>query len=108
MSAANPVSPRVKLKRKRGEATTVNAVISPPGAGPFDVQVTMDGRPLAIEEAGPDVVVADGRSFFRVDGSRMYQVVALPQYGSHELRLSSNSDDFALYAFTFGAYQEGP
>ena len=89
-------------------ATTVNAVISPGGAGAFEVQVTINGRPLSIEEAGPDVVVTDGRSFFRVDGDRMYQVVALPKYGSHELRLSPNSDDFALYAFTFGAYQEGP
>ena len=89
-------------------ATTVNAVISPLVDVPFEVQVTIDGRPLSAEEAGPDVEVVDGRSFFRVDEGRMYQVVALAEYSSHELRLSSNSDNFALFAFTFGANLEGP
>ncbi len=89
-------------------ATTVNAVVNPLVDVPFEVQVTIDGRPLSAEEAGPDVEVADGRSFFRVDEGRMYQVVALAEYSSHELRLSSTSDNFALFAFTFGAYQEGP
>ena len=92
----------------RFSATTVNAVVNPLADVPFEVQVTMDGLPLSVEAAGPDVVVADGRSFFRVDEGRMYQVVALAEYGSHDLRLSSTSDNFALYAFTFGAYQEGP
>ena len=89
-------------------ATTVNAVVNPLRDSPFEVQVTIDGRPLSAEEAGPDVVVADGRSYFRVDEGRMYQVVALAEYSTHELRLSSNSDNFALFAFSFGAYQEGP
>lgn len=92
----------------RFSATSVNAVIDPGDAGPFEVQVTMDGRALQAEEAGADVVVADGRSFLRVDEGRMYQVVALPEYGSHELRLSSQSDNFSLFAFAFGAYEQGP
>ena len=54
------------------------------------------------------MVVADGRSFFRVDEGRMYQVVALPEYDNHELKLSSRSDNFSFFAFTFGAYEEGP
>ena len=92
----------------RFSATTVNAVVNPLVDLAFEVQVTLDGRPLSVEEAGPDVEIEGGRSFFRVDEGRMYQVVALAEYGSHELRLSSTSDNFALYAFTFGAYQEGP
>lgn len=36
------------------------------------------------------------------NGGRMYRLVALPEFGEHELKLSSNSDDFALFAFTFG------
>ena len=92
----------------RFTATTVNAVVNPLIDVPFEVQVTIDGRPLSVKEAGPDVAVEDGRSFFRVDEGRMYQVVALAEYSTHELRLSSNSDNFALFAFTFGAYQEGP
>ena len=92
----------------RFSAITVNAVVNPLDDAPFEVQVTIDGRPLTAEEAGPDVEVADGRSYFRVDEGRLYQVVALGEYSTHELRLSSTSDNFALFAFTFGAYPEGP
>ena len=89
-------------------ATSVNAVIDPDGGEPFEVQVTIDGRPLLISEAGADLVIEDGRSFFRVDEARLYEVVALPEFTGHELVLSSNSPDFSLFAFTFGAYSEGP
>ena len=92
----------------RFSAITVNAVINADDAPPFQVQVTIDGRPLRPDEAGPDVVVTEEASFFIVDEPRLYEVVALPGYSSHELRLSSNSEDFALFAFTFGAYEEGP
>ena len=54
------------------------------------------------------MIAADGRSYFTVRGDRMYEVVALPEYGEHELKLSSNSEDFALFAFTFGANSRGP
>ncbi len=89
-------------------ATSVNAVIDPEGGDPFEVQVTIDGRPLTEEEAGTDLMVENGRSFFEVDEPRMYEVIALPDFGNHELKLSSNSPDFSLFAFTFGAYEEGP
>ena len=92
----------------RFSATSVNVVIDPGDSGPFEVQVTMDGRPLQAEEAGIDGVLADGRSFLRVDEGRMYQLVALPEYESHDLRLSSQSDNFSMFAFTFGAYEQGP
>lgn len=88
-------------------ATTVNAVINPEGGPPFDVQVTIDGRPLTPEEAGPDLIVQNGRSFLRVDEPRMYFVVDLTDFGGHELKLSADSPDFALFAFTFGAYIKG-
>ena len=83
-------------------------VIAPEGDDPFDVQVTIDGRPLLPQEAGADIIVEDGRSFFRVDEARMYEVVALPEFGGRELKLSSNSPDFGVFAFTFGAYSGGP
>lgn len=88
-------------------ATSVNAVVKAHGAGPFEVQVTLDGRLLRREEAGADLVVTGNRSFFRVEEGRMYQVVALPEFGGHELTLSSNSDRFGLFAMTFGAYDQG-
>ena len=89
-------------------ATSVNAVIDSTGGEPFDVNVTIDGRPLRPEEAGVDLLISGGRSFFTVDQARLYEVVALPEFGGHELTLSSNSQDFAFFAFTFGAYKEGP
>ena len=42
-----------------------------------------------------------------VDKPRMYAVVEAPVYGTYDLKLSSNSTDFAFYAFTFGVYGEG-
>ena len=83
-------------------------MIDPEKTASFEVQVTVDGRSLDQSEAGADLTVADGRSYFTVTGGRMYQVVALPKFGEHELKLSANSDDFALFAFTFGANSQGP
>ena len=89
-------------------ATSANAVIDPGGGDPFEVEVTIDGRPLKRTESGADVILEDGRSFVNVDEGRMYELVALPEFGDHELKISSNSPDFSLFAFTFGAYTEGP
>ena len=86
-------------------ARTVNAVVDyEDGAGPYEVEVTLGGRALTEAEAGPDVIVDGGRSYFVVDQPRMYNVVSLPRYDDGELTLSAKSPDFALFAFTFGAY----
>ena len=53
-------------------------------------------------------MVSDEGSIITVDEPRLYEVVALLDYSSHELKFSSNSKDFALFAFTFGAYEKGP
>ena len=86
----------------RFSAASVNVVVNPRGDQPFQVDVTIDGFPLTPEQAGQDIDFAEGRSFFTVTEGRMYGVVSLPVFSSHELRLSSNSDDFAVFAFTFG------
>ena len=86
----------------RFSASTVNAVIHP-GDGPaYKVDVTLDGQPLNPEQAGGDVAFSGGRSYVDVEEGRLYRIVSLPFFSSHELKLSSNSDDFALFAFTFG------
>ena len=90
-------------------ANSVNVVMKPDGEPSVTVKVTLDGRPLTQENRGADIFFDDsGDSFVSVDGSRMYRLVELPEFGGHELLLSSNSAAFALYAFTFGAYTEGP
>lgn len=87
---------------------SVNIVIRPARPERFSVVVEIDGRPLAADEAGADIRFdADGRSVLDVDEARLYQAIMLPAFGIHEVKFRSNSDAFAVYAFTFGGYQEG-
>ena len=76
------------------------------GVEPFEVEVSLDDRPLRADEAGTDVVVEPSRSYFVVDEARLYEVVSLPEFGDRELKFSSKSADFGLAALTFGAYAD--
>lgn len=90
-------------------ARTVHIVLRPQRAEPFDAIVELDGRPLRPDEAGIDVTFdEEGRSVVRVEEPRMYRVVDLPQWGEHELRVRSDSDNLAIFAVTFGSYAEEP
>ena len=91
-------------------ARTVNAVLAAANGEPVKVLVQLDGEFLTNENRGPDVTIgADGESYLWVDQSRMYQVVASPSYAQRkELRISVNSNQLAVYAFTFGIYDRGP
>ena len=94
----------------RFSAKSVNAVINPEGdeAGLLKVLVTLDGEDLTDSNKGEDVVIEeDGTSFLYVDEPRMYSIVQAPGYGTYELKLSPNSPNFALFAFTFGEYESG-
>ncbi len=91
----------------RFDAKSVNVVLTPHGGQPFKVQVMLNGKNLDQFNKGADVVIEpDGRSFLVVDKARMYHVVQAPEYGTYELKLASNSADFAVYAFTFGVVPE--
>ena len=99
----------------RLRARSANAVIDlAEGVEPFRVMVTIDDpvtgeeRPLAEEEAGEDIVFDAGGTFLNVDESRVYFVLSLPEFDERELKFSSNSPEFALFAMTFGAYAEIP
>ena len=90
-------------------ARSVNVVLDPPAGQSFDVYIEIDDRPLRRDEAGADVVFdASGNSLIRVDEPRHYAIVELPEFGEHDLKLASDSDQFAIFAFTFGSYLEGP
>ena len=92
----------------RFAAKSVNIVLTSEEAEPFKVLVTLDGEYLNEFNKGEDVVIEeDGRSFLVVDKARLYAVVEAPVYGTYDLKLSSNSTDFALFAFTFGVYDKG-
>ena len=90
-------------------ATEVNVVMSPEDGQPYEVRVTLDGRPLVPSEAGASVMFdGGGNSFIQIDRSEMYRVFSVPDFRGHELKLSSNSADFHVFAFTFGSYMNEP
>ena len=92
----------------RFAAKSVNVVLTTEQEETFKVLVKLDGEYLNEFNKGEDVVIEDdGRSFLIVDKPRLYAVVEAPEYGTYELELSSNSSDFAVFAFTFGVYTEG-
>ena len=89
----------------RFNAVDVNVVLRTQSDTPYTVQIRMDGEPLTSDTAGNDIWFDDeGRSFITVDEPRLYALVNLGAFESHELTLSSNSDEFEIFAFTFGAY----
>ena len=90
-------------------ATSVNAVMTSVTEGEsYTVRLTINDKPLTPEQAGFDVMFGeDGDSYVLVDGSRLYNLINLDWVSGNELKLSSNSDEFVLFAFTFGAYAGG-
>ena len=93
----------------RFQGRSANVVLRPQGRQPCEVQVELDGRPLTPAEAGADVTFnAEGRSLLEVREPRLYNVVQLDRFAERDLTLRVNSIDFAVYAFTFGSYTEGP
>ena len=90
-------------------ATELNVVMSPEAGEPYEVRVTVDGLDLDDSTAGDDIRLGEeGDSYVLVDEARLYNLVKLPEFGGHELKLSSNSDNFSVFAFTFGAYVNEP
>ena len=89
----------------RFNAVDVNVVLRTQSDTPYTVQIRMDGEPLTSDTAGSDIWFDDeGRSFITVDEPRLYALVQLDAFEGHDLTLSSNSDEFEVFAFTFGAY----
>jgi thiol-disulfide isomerase/thioredoxin len=85
------------------KAAEVNVVLTADGA--YEVRVLVDDEPVKPEQAGLDIQWDDeGNSFVTVDEPRMYRIIQLDDFESHELKLTSNSDLFSVFAYTFGAY----
>ena len=88
---------------------TANVVLTVAEDGqPFNVYVELDGRWLFPTEAGSQIQWDDeGRSFIRVTENDLYRLLFLPKWSEHELKLSSDSNQFRIFAFTFGSYVGG-
>ena len=88
--------------------TSVNVVLGN-GGEPYRVYLTVDEGPIPLADRGTDIEEDEGgRTFILVDQDRMYRLIESSEYGGHEMKLNSNSDDFAIFAFTFGSYNTGP
>lgn len=87
-------------------ATEVNAVLRTTSREPRVVQVTQDGRPVKEHDAGEDVAWENERSVIRVAEPRMYRIIRNREFGSHELKLLPLTNEFEIYAFTFGSCVE--
>ena len=86
----------------------VNVVLGRKDAD-YTVRVTLEDRPLTGSQAGDDIRYdAEGNSYLLVDQARMFNIVRLDEFGVHELKISSNSDEFELFTFSFGHYQRTP
>ena len=87
--------------------TSVNGVMTPPEGATYRVRVTLDDQPIPADRAGIDIMYdEEGQSYVEVDEARMYFLIE-QTFGTGELKLSSNSPEFALFAFTFGSYEGG-
>jgi thiol-disulfide isomerase/thioredoxin len=89
-------------------STSVNGVMTPTSGAAYRVRVTLDGQPVPADRAGIDIRYdEENQSYVEVDEARMYFLISQTMFGGGELKLSSNSPDFALFAFTFGSYEGG-
>ena len=91
----------------RGRTANVVLTVAEDGA-PFNVYVELDGRWLLPDEAGSHIQWdGQGRSYIRVTENDLYRLLFLPEWSEHELILRSDSDQFRIFAFTFGSYVGG-
>ena len=90
-------------------ARSVNAVLTSESGDPYRVQVTVNGEFLTEANRGADVTIDDeGVSYLLVTEPKLYKIVEHSDWqGEQELRMASMSDDFGLFSFTFGVYEDG-
>jgi hypothetical protein len=86
----------------RYEARNANAVLGALKMKPGRVEVELDGRSLAIDQAGADVQQDSMGSYLSVAENRLYDIVRTHELETHELKLLTHADDFCIYTYTFG------
>ena len=90
-------------------ATSVNAVLTSDSGEPYKVRITVNDEYLTEANKGRDIIIGDdGESYLWVTSPTLYNMINNPTYVRREtLKLSSNSPDFGLFAYTFGVYETG-
>lgn len=84
----------------RYHGTEVNAVVNQPNGRSYKVYTTLDGKSIPQSGKGDDIRYDSRGSYFLVDSPRMFNVIR-GNYGTHELKLASDSPDFDIYSYTF-------
>lgn len=83
-------------------AAEANLVIRADKEKSFKVYIEQDRKPLTDEDKGDDITIeSDGRTYVLIEEPRMYALVKNQGVGRHTLRLTTTSNSFAAYAFTF-------
>jgi len=83
-------------------SSEVNLVINPEKEEGFKVFIMQDNKYLDREDAGDDVEFdSKGESYIVARDPKMYNLIRNKDVGSHLLQLSTNSNGFSAYAFTF-------
>ena len=90
-------------------ARSVNAVLTSESGKPYKVVVTVNNEYLTEDNKGEDIIIGEGgESYLMVTEPRAYKLVELPGVEQGQfLQMFSMSDDFGLYSFTFGSYEDG-
>ena len=90
-------------------ARSVNAVLTSESGEPYKVRVRVQRQYLTEENKGEDIFIGeDGESYLMVTAPRAYKIIEHPEWMQHQvLELFSMSDDFGLFSFTFGTYEDG-
>ena len=90
-------------------ARSVNAVLTSESGEPYRVIVKITNEYLTEENKGEDVLIGeDGESYVLVDSPRAYYLVEHPTWVQDQyIQLFSESEDFGLFSFTFGTYEDG-
>jgi hypothetical protein len=83
-------------------ASNANAVLGVRDHGPARVEVELDGRPVAKDQAGSNISWDSKGSYLTVKAQRLYDIVRTRQPETHELKLVTASNDLCLYTYTFG------
>ncbi len=88
---------------------SVNAVLASESGEPYRVRVKVEGQYLTEENKGEDIIIGeDGESYLVVTTPRAYKIVEHPAWMQHQvLELFTMSNDFDLFSFTFGTYEDG-
>ncbi len=90
-------------------ARSVNAVLTSESGEPYKVVVTVNREYLTDETKGEDIIIGDdGESYVLVDSPKAYKLIEHEEWQERQvLQMFSESDDFGLFSFTFGTYEDG-